>query len=65
MDIRVEVTTTVRNAVGALVTKVTTAEETSIGDNPRLTRVDIASSDVYGKAASTNLDQIEAGVRRG
>jgi len=65
MRINVEVTTTVTSATGRLLTRATTVEETSVGDNPRLLREAIASSDVYGKAASTNLDQVEVRFRRG
>lgn len=64
MYVEVKVTTTVTSNTGELLTEVTTAERASTGDNPRLVREAIRNTDVYGKAISTNLDQVEAGFRR-
>lgn len=64
MQVRVEVTTTVTDGTGALITSVTTAEVATIGDNPAMVRSAIVTTDVYGRAESLNLDQVEAGFSR-
>jgi hypothetical protein len=65
MQVKVFVTTTVTDASGSVITQVTTVEKASVGDNPRLVRDAIRNADVYGKAISLNLDQVEARFSRG
>jgi hypothetical protein len=65
MQVKVSVTTTVTTDGGTLLTEVTTVERVGIGDNSALLRDAVRTSDVYGKAISLNLDQVEARFSRG
>lgn len=63
MHVRTVITTQILDIHGKVDTEVTTASESSFGDNPKLFRQAVTNSDMYGRLEAVNLDQVDAYVQ--